>query len=281
MPTFAPEALLDLQTYLAGQPGLSKGKLGIVGDADHVAAGYSYHLGKSQLNPGAYSAKTARDKAGLSDAASAMDIGNHKDLRGLSEWLVDQCRVNAPGTSDIREVIYSDDGVRVLRWDRERGYKSEPREGEADDTHLWHTHLSTYRDSEFRDKTVMFRPYYEEKAVRSFNLIDGPAADVVVKDTGASYLRLKDGSINDAAVGMARKACLPVRLLDPIIKGKPRTDDWMLGRLIGTEAAFLLERNLTLTPVPAPVDCAPLVAAAIAKTKASAKIKDPAIVFGP
>jgi hypothetical protein len=53
---------------------------------------------------------------------------------------------------------------------------------------------------------------------------------------------------------MARKGCIPIKLLEPISAGKPNTDEWTLGRLIGVEAAFLLERNLTVTPIPV-ADC--------------------------
>ena len=109
----------------------------------------------------AYSRQTARDKAGLTEAASAIDIGNHSGLRRLSVWLVIQARDNAPGTRDMREIIYSPDGVKVLRWDRERGPSSQPRPGEADSSHLTHTHVSYYRDSQGRDKVGVFRPYYE------------------------------------------------------------------------------------------------------------------------
>ena len=63
--------------------------------------------------------------------------------------------------ADVREIIYSPDGQRVLRWDRERGASSMPRPGEADASHLTHTHVSFYRDSEHRDKVPLFAPYFE------------------------------------------------------------------------------------------------------------------------
>jgi hypothetical protein len=159
--TFAPASLLELRAYLQPLTGLASGSLGIVGDAAHATRGVSYHLGEDQLTATAYSRQTARDRAGLSNAASALDIGNHPRLRILSSWLLARCRVNAPGTSDVRELIFSPDGSQVLRWDRERGYDSLPRTGEADDSHLWHTHISWYRDSETRDKVGLFRPFYQ------------------------------------------------------------------------------------------------------------------------
>jgi hypothetical protein len=163
--TYNPATLHDLGVFWTSQGGVN---LGVVGDTSHVAKGTSYHLGKSQLVSTAYSIQTARDKAGLTEAASAIDLGKLDgslvELRTFSKWLVAQARSNAPGTSDIREIIYSPDGKTVLRWDRQRGYASAPRPGEADDTHLFHDHVSWYRDAEHRDHTTAFRPYFETGA---------------------------------------------------------------------------------------------------------------------
>jgi hypothetical protein len=162
--TYAPAPLRSLRSYLIKEIPISGAKVGIVGDTDHANKGTSYHLGKSSLRLDAYSRQTARDKTGLSEAASAIDIGNHKALEGLSNWLVKQCQRNALGTRDVREVIYAGrykGGLAVLRYDRERGVTSAPRPGEADNSHLTHTHVSFYRDSESRDKIVIFKPYYE------------------------------------------------------------------------------------------------------------------------
>lgn len=158
--TFAPASLLALRSFLHPLTGLSAVSLGIVGDTAHAAKGTSYHLGADDLSATAYSRQTARDVAGLSNAASAIDIGTFPRLRAMSMWLVVQARQNAPGTSDMREIIYSPDGVNVLRWDRERGYASVPKTGEADDSHRSHTHISWYRDAEKRDHVVAFRPFF-------------------------------------------------------------------------------------------------------------------------
>lgn len=162
--TYAAETIKTLRAYLKGQdPDLDDVELGIVGGPSHITTGTSYHLGADQLlmwkDP--YSARTARDLAGLSNAASALDIDDDLDeLRGLSVWLVQECRKSAPDTLDIREIIYSPDGVVVLRWDRERGVTSAPVSN-SDLSHRTHTHISWYRDSEFRDKTAVFRRFFE------------------------------------------------------------------------------------------------------------------------
>lgn len=165
--TYAPATLLELRRYLMPKTGLTAGNLGIVGDAAHATRA-SYHNGWDRITAAGrtaatdYTIRTARDRAEPRTAAAmAMDIGNHHALRSLSAYLVRVARLNAPGTRDMREIIYSPDGVLVLRWDRERGYDSLPRRGEADDSHRWHTHVSWYRDSERRDKVNVFRGFYE------------------------------------------------------------------------------------------------------------------------
>jgi hypothetical protein len=168
--TYNPADLIDLMAYWTAHGGVN---LGIKGDASHVTKARSYHLGADQLTDYTYSGSTARDKAGLAtwpNAASAVDLGelggSIVGLRRFSGWFVGRCRANAPGTSDVRDFIYSLDGVTVLRWDRERGVASTPRAGEADTSHLKHSHISFYRDSRERDKTPLFRPYFEEDDVQ-------------------------------------------------------------------------------------------------------------------
>jgi len=162
--TYAPRSLLVLRAYLAAAAGVELGNLGIVGNAAHVRG---YHLGRDRIysSTGAgdadYSVRTARDRAGLSNAASALDVKfPAATLRDWSTWLVERrCRVGL--AADVREVIWTPDGTTVLRWDRQRGVDSPPRSGEADSSHLWHTHLSFYRDAEGRDQVGPLRGYFE------------------------------------------------------------------------------------------------------------------------
>lgn len=172
--TYAPATIKALAAYLVAH---RFGNSGIVGDAAHQARA-SYHNGQDAITAHGrtaandYSIRTARDREPhLTDAAAGLDIGKGNsslaDLQNLSRYIVAECRRNAPGTSDIREVIYSPDGATVLRWDRERGYASAPQPGEADASHLWHTHVSFYRDSEARDKVGPWRGYFEEALVQT------------------------------------------------------------------------------------------------------------------
>ncbi len=249
--TFSPPKLLELRAFLAPRTGLSAGNLGIVGDTAHAKRGVSYHLGRDHLKGSAYSRKTKRDKEGLSRAASAMDIGNHKDLRRLSVALVKACQANAPGTSDIREVIYSPDGRRVLRWDRERGFASDPQEGEADDSHLFHTHVSWYRDSEARDKVGVFAPLYSEKRPDKVSLIDFTLA----MDEKAGTIRVKDGGATVVTIDGGERPKLPAGLVRPALGPatlKIRGDLPHYVMFIGTkEIGFVNENEVEFTPVAA------------------------------
>lgn len=161
--TFAPPTLTALMSLWTSHGGVN---LGIVGDTSHIARGTSYHLGKDNLIAGAYSAKLPRDVAGLSNAASAVDFGKvNASLTGLqkfSVWLVAATRANPTKYRDIREIIFSPDGKVVRRWDNELHALRIGGDGtgQGDNTHLWHTHISFYRDSEFRDKRPMLAPYW-------------------------------------------------------------------------------------------------------------------------
>jgi len=167
--TFKPATLGALETMLRKRGVVT---LGVVGDANHKARKFSYHLGANDLAPGASSASLPRDKAGLSNAASAIDIGKAggtiAGLRSMSLWLVGECLAGAPDAGDIREIIFSADGQRVDRWDGRDGLPGVVREGpgQGDNSHRTHTHVSFFRDSEARDKLSLFRRYFEEGTVK-------------------------------------------------------------------------------------------------------------------
>jgi hypothetical protein len=163
--TFAPASCLAVRHEFQNHASLSNDALGIVGDDNHVQSGSSYHLGKSALRPNSYTiVESSRDKNGLSEAASANDIGYFSirvgdkthTLRTFSAWLVGQCKAGTADTRDIREVIYSTDGQVVRRWDR-LGIRST-----GDDSHLSHTHISWFRDSEDHDRAAVVRRYFAE-----------------------------------------------------------------------------------------------------------------------
>ncbi|MBM0257039.1 peptidoglycan-binding protein [Micromonospora sp. 4G55] len=140
---------------------LEPGEVGIVGDPAHRGG---YHCGSDRVVTNDYSVvESKRDSAGLTLFASALDVGIFEvrsggrthNLRTFSTWCVAQCVANTPDSRDIREVIYSPDGKVVRRFDRLG------RRSSGDDSHLYHTHFSYFRDSTRanRDQTPLFRRY--------------------------------------------------------------------------------------------------------------------------
>lgn len=158
--TINPPQLVALGKFWRSQGGVN---LGVVGDTKHATKGTSYHLGRAQLLPTAYSIELSRDAKGLSEAASAIDLGrlNGKlaNLRVFSKWLVARCMADPGVRKDIREIIYSPDGKKVQRYSGVDN-KVHTGPGQGDDSHLTHTHISFYRDSETRDKVGLFEPFF-------------------------------------------------------------------------------------------------------------------------
>lgn len=189
--TYAPPSLLDWRRVFASRfPHIPTTQFGIVGGPSHVATGTSYHLGRDQLkmSKDPYSARTRRDRDGLTDAASAGDVTDWIGpnlLRELSQWVVTECRRGAADSSDIREVIFSPDGNAVLTWDRERGVSSFPMP-RGDSSHRSHTHFSWYRNSEFTNRAALFERFFQTRAKRKggdmFFLRSPSVASVYVSD---------------------------------------------------------------------------------------------------
>lgn len=152
--TYAPDTIKEAQRYLHEQTGLDWASLGIVGDSNHYGG---YHCGRDRVVKGDYSVtESSRDSDGLTNAAAALDIGNFDRLQDFSKWLVEQCKASAEGTEGIREIIYSPDGNTVKRWDRLKIRSS------GDNSHLWHTHISWFRDTENQSKVELFKRYFED-----------------------------------------------------------------------------------------------------------------------
>lgn len=172
--------------------------VGIVGDDSHAKAGTSYHLGEDALRSTAYSiVESKRDRSGLSNAAAALDFGwfsitvggKAHNLRSFSVWLVAQCKAGTADTADIREVIYSADGKTVKRWDR-LGIRST-----GPDSHLTHTHVSYFRDSEKRSKTALITRYFTEIGVLEDE--DMPTAKEVANEVVGQLMQRKIASAVD------------------------------------------------------------------------------------
>lgn len=175
--SYAPANLTALMAYLTTQGVVN---LGIVGSATHT---YGYHLGKDRIfAPGGqgandYSVKLARDKAGLTNAARAVDLGrvggSLAGLRQLTAWLWAECQEETADSRMIREVLGSADGTTVRCWiAREAGGPKLLPPGCADLSHLTHTHISFFRDTDAVDVRPLFRRYFEDTDMAPI-----PAAD--------------------------------------------------------------------------------------------------------
>jgi hypothetical protein len=188
--SYAPADLLDIRDDLIVRLDLDANALGIVGDMAHIGG---YHCGADRVTTRDYSVvESGRDRAGLSNAASALDIGDFDlvhagrriALRSLSAALVAACLSGDIRTRDVREVIYSPDGVTVARWDR-LGVRSS-----GDSSHLWHTHISMFRDAEGR------RGYVDNLGGLLTALVEGTVstAPPTTKEGADMPILLKDAS---------------------------------------------------------------------------------------
>jgi hypothetical protein len=169
----APADLLELRRIVMAETGLTDPvSVGIVGDGAHQRTG-GYHEGKDVLtmigryHPGAaagstgedYSCRLSRDRAGLTNSSSGMDIGYRWPKGGNAAWLrfnnllVDQLLKSDSALAPIRGVNYSPDGKAKVRRDRQNGFTAQS----TTDTVDVHTHIEFYRDTEGRREACIAR----------------------------------------------------------------------------------------------------------------------------
>lgn len=162
--TRAPDDLLTVRRWLLQRVSrneatmiddrLTPGEVGIVGDRSHQLTG-GYHEGYDDLAAAGllhsdYSVRQRRDLQGLTNSASALDIGsfllrnelgsiNHGTLGAL---IVQRIKQRYPGWEYVREVIYCPDGRTVRRYD------AIGEQSGGGSSHMFHTHISFWRDTE-------------------------------------------------------------------------------------------------------------------------------------
>lgn len=228
--TYAPSALLAARAYLRQHTGLPDVSLGIVGGSGHTGG---YHLGWDRLRQhfgsGDYSVRESPRDGQPTDGASALDIGDFPRLRELSAWIVKRCEAGHPSTADIREVIWSPDGRVVRRWDRLKIRSS------GDSSHLTHTHISYHRDSETRDKTALFRAFFEPVPDKGDDM---EPRDVWRGFTGLDYVNAKPSTKDNQlarAHEYSREGLRVVRRTDEKV-------DAILTAVTGGNAADVLAR---------------------------------------
>lgn len=170
--TSAPPDLLAFRHQIISLTGLNGLSVGIVGDSAHAATG-GYHEGKSDLarvgryhtwatagsNSEDYSVRLQRDRDGLTDHASAIDIGYDWPHGGNQAWLkfnnllAADLRAGQPALAAVRAVNYSPDGTLRRRIDRENGFAVEVSSDSVD----IHTHIECFRDTEGRRQDTLNR----------------------------------------------------------------------------------------------------------------------------
>lgn len=157
--SIAPDSLKECRRYLVEQTAKPPENFSI----RSARSARGYHAGKSQIfGPNGrgwrdYSVRHPRDKAGLSEASSAIDIKLPvRQLKALVQYLVAGAR---DGSLDIFEIIGPDTDGKANYWSIFTGWMPRPRLASAD--HEWHIHLAYPRDTEFADRVYVFHGYYE------------------------------------------------------------------------------------------------------------------------
>lgn len=172
--TNAPADLVAFRATVMTETGLrDPADVGIVGDGAHARTG-GYHEGRDVLasigryhvsaaagsSSEDYSARLARDRAGLTLSASAMDIGAAWPRGGRAAWLrfnrllVAALQAGDPALAAIRAANYSPDGSARHRIDRQYGFTQ--IEDTTDSVDI-HTHIEWYRDGEGRRQASLDR----------------------------------------------------------------------------------------------------------------------------
>lgn len=125
---------------------------GIVGDASHS---FGYHLARRDLPVGDYSVQLPKDKRGSGANASALDVSLPPELmRVVTGRLLHAAHRHDRRLSGLREFCGTLNGRDTYPWD----LASDSSEGinSWDDSHLWHIHLSFFR--EYADNYQVLAP---------------------------------------------------------------------------------------------------------------------------
>jgi hypothetical protein len=152
-----------------------------------------------------------------------MDIGSFSKTlpngvtvthRTLGQWLVQQCQAGTADSLWIREIGFSLDGTTVLHWDRQRGQTGAAlADGQFDSSHLWHDHISGYRDCENIDKSGLFRRFLAELSAGSWPPSLPPATNWVPGlSAGLPTVKNRDSSgfVRSAQAGLYAQGYGPV-----------------------------------------------------------------------
>ena len=142
MADYAPQALIWLGSKV--RPDLGGTLSGIVGDAAHT---YGYHRGPAYIPSSDYSKQLSEDKQSPSAyMASAIDMSfSDAKMRLYTGRLKAAADRNDPRLKYIREFYGTLDSVNVYGRTHDGSGDSSWERSSADNTHLWHIHISILR----------------------------------------------------------------------------------------------------------------------------------------
>lgn len=151
---------------------------GIVGDTAHS---FGYHLARNELPGNDYSVVLPPDRLGSSSNASALDISLSPSwMKTVTSRLLAAARKNDPRLHALREFCGTTDGRNTHPYDLSNDQDGPL--GSWDDSHLWHVHLSFYR--QFSADSRALAPIAE--------VITGKPAEEVDVMTPAQYKAIQD-----------------------------------------------------------------------------------------
>lgn len=161
-----PDSLAAVRQFVSDAAGVPRANISIRA----ARSSRGFHAGRSDIY-GAfgqgdkdYSVKAPRNKAGLTNASSAVDVkvpykGAGSMLRQLTASLVAQAASGQDGGM-IFEVIGPDPATgKANYWGVLSNWQARP--AWADASHEWHVHVSFYRDTEYADRAAVYRRFFE------------------------------------------------------------------------------------------------------------------------
>jgi hypothetical protein len=139
MSEYAPAAIRQL--FDAIHKGIPAATLsGIIGDRAHA---YGYHRARAVLPRSDYSVQVASDTRGDGWAASALDVSLPPEhMKLVTGRLIAAAKGRDTRLRAVREFCGTTNGTVTHGYDLHSGRESL---GEWDNSHLWHVHLSIYR----------------------------------------------------------------------------------------------------------------------------------------
>jgi hypothetical protein len=196
---------------------------GIVGDTAHS---FGYHLARRDLPASDYSTQLRADRLGAADCAAALDVTLPADLmKTCTKRLVVAAKARDPRLRALREFCGTLDGSHTYPWD----LSTNSSEGVDtwDGSHLWHIHLSFYR--EFADDAAALAPIADVLA--GVSTTSDPLEEIMAMYADkADFEKALRGIVHDELSKQTRNELLPADApADDKTKGPHRVETYLNG----------------------------------------------------